>query len=201
MFSKVFLCCLIAFAASQVVENNPPQPYSFGYDSTDEFGTRLTRQETGDEFNGKVGSYSYTDAAGVHRSVNYVADGAGFRATVDTNEPGTKTSEPADAPTVSGAVEGPHPVAVKAAAPVAVQAVHAAPEAVHALHAGPVDYAQHAAPLAYAENASPLAYAQLADPLAYAQHTGPVVYAQPHGLPLAYSVRQAPLAYTLAKSA
>ncbi|KAG0431812.1 hypothetical protein HPB47_021424 [Ixodes persulcatus] len=171
----------------------PPQPYSFGYDSTDEFGTRLTRQETGDEFNGKVGSYSYTDAAGVHRSVNYVADVAGFRATVDTNEPGTKTSEPADAPTVSGAVEG--------TASCRLQAVHAVPEAVHALHAGPVDYAQHVAPLAYAENASPLAYAQLADPLAYAQHTGPVVYAQPHGLPLAYSVRQAPLAYTLAKRA
>ncbi|CAN7946201.1 unnamed protein product [Ixodes pacificus] len=186
---------------SRVLATQPPQPYSFGYDNTDEFGTRLTRQETGDEFNGKVGSYSYTDAAGVHRSVNYVADADGFRATVDTNEPGTKTSEPADAPTVSGAVEGPHPVVVKAAAPVAVQAVHAAPVAVHALQAGPVDYAQHAAPLAYAENASPLSYAQLADPLAYAQHTGPLVYAHPQGLPLGYSVRQAPLAYTLAKRA
>ncbi|KAM7301561.1 putative cuticular protein [Ixodes scapularis] len=115
MFSKLLLCCLCAYVAAQVaVEDNPPQPYSFGYDNTDEFGTRLTRQETGDEFNGKVGSYSYTDAAGVHRTVNYIADAAGFRATVDTNEPGTKTSEPADAATVSAAVEGPHPDVVKA---------------------------------------------------------------------------------------
>ncbi|CAN7996624.1 unnamed protein product, partial [Ixodes hexagonus] len=180
----VLLCCLVAYAASQAVENNPPQPYSFGYDNTDEFGTRLTRQETGDEFNGKTGSYSYTDAAGVHRTVNYVADADGFRATVDTNEPGTKTSEPADASTVSGAVEGPHPVVVKAvhSTPVAVQAVHAAPVAVDAVQAVPVAYAQQAAPLAYA------------------QHTGPVVYTQ-HAAPVAYSVGHAPLAYTLARRA
>uniref|UniRef100_V5GEJ0 Putative cuticle protein n=1 Tax=Ixodes ricinus TaxID=34613 RepID=V5GEJ0_IXORI len=124
MFSKVLLCCLAAYVAAQVaVENNPPQPYNFAFDNTDEFGTRLTRQETGDEFNGKVGSYSYTDAAGVHRTVNYVADAAGFRATVDTNEPGTKTSEPADAATVSAAVEGPHPVFVKAVRPAPVVAL------------------------------------------------------------------------------
>ncbi|CAN7996853.1 unnamed protein product, partial [Ixodes pacificus] len=51
-----------------------PQPYSFGYDNVDEFGTRLTRQETGDEFNNKVGSYGYVDAHGIARTVNYVAD-------------------------------------------------------------------------------------------------------------------------------
>ncbi|CAN7976391.1 unnamed protein product, partial [Ixodes persulcatus] len=115
----------------------PPQPYSFEYDNTDEFGTRLTRQETGDEFNGKVGSYSYTDAASVHRTVNYIADAAGFHATIDTNEPGTKTSEPADAATVSAAVEGPHPVDVKVArpAPVVVRALHPAPVALQAVHA------------------------------------------------------------------
>ncbi|CAN8021219.1 unnamed protein product, partial [Ixodes persulcatus] len=78
-----------------------PQPYSFGYDNVDEFGTRLTRQETGDEFNNKVGSYGYVDAHGIARTVNYVADALGFRATVETNEPGTKTSVPADAPTYS----------------------------------------------------------------------------------------------------
>ncbi|XP_040067750.2 cuticle protein 16.8-like [Ixodes scapularis] len=180
MFSKLLLCCLCAYVAAQVsVEDNPPQPYSFGYDNTDEFGTRLTRQETGDEFNGKVGSYSYTDAAGVHRTVNYIADAAGFRANVDTNEPGTKTSEPADAATVSAAVEGPHPdvvkvvrpapVVVKAVqpAPVTLQAVHASPVTLHAVHAGPVAYAQPAAPVVYAQHAAPVSYSVGHVPLTY----------------------------------
>ncbi|KAM7301563.1 cuticle protein 16.8-like [Ixodes scapularis] len=157
MFTKVLLCCLCAYVAAQVaVENNPPQPYTFSFDNTDEFGTRLTRQETGDEFNGKVGSYSYTDAAGVHRTVNYIADAAGFRATVDTNEPGTKTSEPADAATVSAAVEGPHP-----------DAVHASPVTLQAVHTGPVAYAQQAAPVLYAQNAAPVAYSVGNAPLTY----------------------------------
>ncbi|CAN7996869.1 unnamed protein product, partial [Ixodes pacificus] len=121
-----------------------PQPYSFGFDNIDEFGTRMTRQETGDEFNNKVGSYSYVDALGVSRVVKYVADATGFHPTVETNEPGTKTSAPADAPFFSSAIEGPHPVVVKAA-PVAVHAVHASP-VVHP--AAPFAYAHHA-PLAY----------------------------------------------------
>ncbi|CAN8021234.1 unnamed protein product, partial [Ixodes persulcatus] len=145
MFSKILLCCLFAYVAcGVVVEQHLPQPYSFGFDNVDEFGTRMTRQETGDEFNNKVGSYSYVDALGVSRVVKYVADATGFHPTVETNEPGTKTSAPADAPFFSTALEGPHPVVVKAA-PVAVHAVHASP-VVHA--AAPFAYAHHA-PLAY----------------------------------------------------
>ncbi|XP_040072588.1 cuticle protein 16.8-like [Ixodes scapularis] len=196
MFSKALLCCLAAYVAAQVaVENNPPQPYNFAFDNTDEFGTRLTRQETGDEFNGKVGSYSYTDAAGVYRTVNYVADAAGFRATVNTNEPGTKTSEPADATTVSAAVEGPHPVSVKAVRPasVVVKAVGPAPVLLKAVHPAPVAFqAVHASPVAlHAVHAGPVAYAQQAAPVVYAQHASPV----------AYSLGNAPLTYTLGKRA
>ncbi|KAM7301806.1 cuticle protein 10.9-like [Ixodes scapularis] len=155
MFSKILLCCLFAYVAcGVVVEQAPSQPYSFGFDNVDEFGTRMTRQETGDEFNNKVGSYSYVDAFGVTRVVKYVADATGFHPTVETNEPGTKTSVPADAPFFSSAVEGPHPVVVKAAPVAAVHAVHAAPVAVRAVHAAPV---VHAAPFAYAHHA-PLAY-------------------------------------------
>ncbi|KAM7301783.1 cuticle protein 16.8-like [Ixodes scapularis] len=155
MFTKVLVCCLFAYVAcGVVVEQHLPQPYSFGFDNVDEFGTRMTRQETGDEFNNKVGSYSYVDALGVSRVVKYVADATGFHPTVETNEPGTKTSAPADAPFFSTAVEGPHPVVVKAA-PVAVHAVHAAPVAVRAVQAAPVVHA--AAPFTYAHNA-PLAY-------------------------------------------
>ncbi|KAG0435860.1 hypothetical protein HPB47_018281 [Ixodes persulcatus] len=157
---QVFLCCFFAFAASQVVVHNPPQPYSFGYDNTDEFGTRMTRQETGDEFNNKilvrclfvnvasqvvvehetrdvnnseVGSYGCVDANGAARIVNYIADAFGYRASVQTNEPGTKTSEPAEAPTYSSSVE--------VQAPVAMKAVHPAPFAVHAIRGAPFVYA------------------------------------------------------------
>ncbi|XP_042150162.1 cuticle protein 16.8-like [Ixodes scapularis] len=152
---KVLVCCLFAYVAcGVVVEHHPPQPYSFGYDNVDEFGTRMTRQETGDEFNNKVGSYSYVDALGVSRVVKYVADATGFHPTVETNEPGTKTSVPADARFFSSAVEGSHPVVVKAAPVAAVHALHAAPVAVRAVHAAPV---VHAAPFGYAHHA-PLTY-------------------------------------------
>ncbi|KAK8780398.1 hypothetical protein V5799_018269 [Amblyomma americanum] len=75
----------------------PPQPYSFGYDNTDEFGTRLLHKEQGDASNAKTGSYGYRDANGLFRTVSYVADAGGFRATVDTNEPGTAPGASADA--------------------------------------------------------------------------------------------------------
>ncbi|KAM7301830.1 hypothetical protein ISCGN_017347 [Ixodes scapularis] len=159
MFSKVVLCCLFAYVASQVVVEHPPQPYSFGYDTTDAFGTRQTRQETSDEFNNKIGSYSFVDAKGIARAVNYVADGAGFRVRVDTNEPGTKTSAPANAEIVSSAAEGPSPVVVSA--------VHAAPVAVRAVHAAPFGYAGHAAPVVYSQNVAPAPYALAHSPLAY----------------------------------
>ncbi|CAN7996851.1 unnamed protein product, partial [Ixodes pacificus] len=151
---QVLVCSLFAYVACGVVVENVhvPQPYSFGYDNVDEFGTRLTRQETGDEYNNKVGSYGYVDAHGVARTVNYVADALGFRATVETNEPGTKTSAPADAPTYSSSVE--------VAAPVVVKAVHPAPVVVKAaVHPAPVAYTHRVAPLAYSTVArAPLGY-------------------------------------------
>ncbi|KAH7964906.1 hypothetical protein HPB49_002468 [Dermacentor silvarum] len=79
------------------VTHEPPQPYSFGYDSTDEFGTQLFHKEQGDASNAKTGSYGYRDANGLYRTVTYVADANGFRATVDTNEPGTAPGASADA--------------------------------------------------------------------------------------------------------
>ncbi|KAK8776936.1 hypothetical protein V5799_029717 [Amblyomma americanum] len=75
----------------------PPQPYSFGYDSVDEFGTQTYRKEHGDASNTKKGSYGYRDAFGMFRRVDYVADEHGFRASVQTNEPGTTPGKTADA--------------------------------------------------------------------------------------------------------
>ncbi|XP_018494982.1 cuticle protein 19.8 [Galendromus occidentalis] len=105
----------------------PPQPYQFGYDSVDEYGTKQSRHEVSDAHNNKKGSYSFTDARGVARQVDYVADALGFRATIKTNEPGTAPSAPA------AALYNAAPIAVKtiAAAPVLAK-VAAAPIAAYA---------------------------------------------------------------------
>ncbi|OQR80068.1 cuticle protein 16.8-like [Tropilaelaps mercedesae] len=91
----------LAYAATDPVstENSfyPPQPYQFGYDTIDEYGTKMTRHEESDANNRKKGSYSFTDAHGITRRVDYVADEHGFRATINTNEPGTAPSQPASA--------------------------------------------------------------------------------------------------------
>ncbi|KAK8782696.1 hypothetical protein V5799_015963 [Amblyomma americanum] len=111
MLCKVVLLCLVAFAAAQVQvqlqEQFPPHPYTFSYDSTGEDGGRLSQQETGDERNGKTGSYSYQTPDGVYRTVNYVADADGFRVSIDTNEPGTKSENPADVQINANPIEVP----------------------------------------------------------------------------------------------
>ncbi|KAM7282741.1 putative mitogen-activated protein kinase [Ixodes scapularis] len=77
--------------------NQTAQPYNFGYDTVDEYGNKQFHKEQGDANNAKTGSFGYIDANGVYRRVNYVADANGFRATVETNEPGTKAGVSADA--------------------------------------------------------------------------------------------------------
>ncbi|KAL1458869.1 hypothetical protein MTO96_043402, partial [Rhipicephalus appendiculatus] len=100
----------------------PPQPYSFGYDNVDEFGTQSYHKEQGDANNVKTGTYGYLDANGIFRRVSYVADANGFRATVDTNEPGTAPGSSADV--VFNAKPISVPVAAKSAsAPVPAYAV------------------------------------------------------------------------------
>jgi hypothetical protein len=73
-----------------------PSPYSFGYNVDDGYGNTNFRNEEGDDYGAKRGSYGYTDAYGIYRKVEYVADKDGFRATVSTNEPGTANADPAD---------------------------------------------------------------------------------------------------------
>jgi len=74
-----------------------PQPYTFGYDVDNGDGNGFRQQEEGDSYGNKKGSYSYQDAYGVYRTVDYVADENGFRATIRTNEPGTAPgANPAD---------------------------------------------------------------------------------------------------------
>lgn len=76
----------------------PPawQPYSFGYSINDGYGNEQSREEKSDANGHKRGSYGYTDAYGIYRKVDYIADEHGFRASISTNEPGTGGSDPAD---------------------------------------------------------------------------------------------------------
>jgi len=89
---------VVLAAPRPVVEENygPAEPYNYGYQTTDEQGNSVTRQEVSDGNGAVRGSYSYTDIQGLNRIVEYIADAAGYRATVKTNEPGTANANPAD---------------------------------------------------------------------------------------------------------
>ena len=87
-----------ARSTRQAEEAEPqPEPYSFTYETTDEYGTTLTRTESGDEQGNVRGSYMYRDPEGIYRTVEYSDNGGGFSASVQTNEPGVESHKPADA--------------------------------------------------------------------------------------------------------
>ena len=107
---------------------------------------------------GKTGSYGLRDIDGRTRIVNYVADAAGFRASIQTNEPGVEPKDPA-ATLINKAAVAAAPIAVAAPAPVAVAApapvAYAAPAPVAVAAPAPVAYAApapiaHVAPIAHA---------------------------------------------------
>jgi len=122
----------------------PPHPYSFGYDIDDGYGTKTHQKEDGDAHGAKRGSYGYTDAYGIYRQVDYVADDHGFRATIKTNEPGTANQSPADVGLYANPVHTVHKVAPAYSAPKAVYAPvygghgpsYASPKITYAGHGG-----------------------------------------------------------------
>lgn len=64
------------------------EPFAFDFKTEDQRGNGQYRKEESDQ-NGVVrGSYGYTDANGIYRHVEYVADHNGFRANIKSNEPG-----------------------------------------------------------------------------------------------------------------
>lgn len=82
------------YTAPRVPETYSYSPYSFNYVAQGEDGSS-SRQETGDASGRVVGSYTIAVEDGRRRVVDYVADQDGFRATIDTNEPGTDIQNPA----------------------------------------------------------------------------------------------------------
>ncbi|XP_035229384.1 cuticle protein-like [Stegodyphus dumicola] len=118
MSLKVILLIAVASLACvhgsfvQVAPISHPQPYKFGYDIKD-LDSQQYREEAGNGAGIVTGSYGFTDANGIQRQVNYVADDAGFRAQVKTNEPGTANQNPANVELISNT-----PVVTKVIKPV-----------------------------------------------------------------------------------
>ncbi|XP_054716742.1 uncharacterized protein LOC129226168 [Uloborus diversus] len=88
--------------SQQEQQPSKPSPYAFSYDSQLDDGSS-SRTESGDASGKVVGSYSLTGSDGRRRTVNYQADQDGFRASVDTNELGTKADSPANVQFLSSA--------------------------------------------------------------------------------------------------
>ncbi|UYV73586.1 hypothetical protein LAZ67_10004170 [Cordylochernes scorpioides] len=126
-------------ASSQYRSQDNLGNYAFGYDEGHATGGTF-RKESGSP-GVKVGSYGLRDADGRYRTVNYVADALGFRADIQTNEPGVEPKDPA-AVTINKA-----PAVVVPAAPV-VAPLPVAP-AVHVAHAIPAAPVVSAFPVAH----------------------------------------------------
>lgn len=88
-----FLFCYIYFLSFLHQGNGN---YNFGYGIKDhDHGSESFHKESGDHANNKWGSYGIKDSDGRWRIVNYVADKNGFRASIESNEPGVGSQNPA----------------------------------------------------------------------------------------------------------
>jgi hypothetical protein len=163
-------------ASSQFRSQDNIGNYAFGYNEDHSQGGTFRREQGGPGV--QVGSYGLRDADGRTRVVNYVADAAGFRANVQTNEPGVDGSkDPANVlinkAEVIAAPYAVAPTVVAHAAPLAAP-LHAAPIASystltqHVSHAPAIAYAS--APVVSHYASAPLV-APLAAPVAYATKT------------------------------
>ncbi|UYV73583.1 hypothetical protein LAZ67_10004167 [Cordylochernes scorpioides] len=180
-------------ASSQFRTQDNLGNYAFGYDEGHLTGGTF-RRESGS--NGvKVGSYGLRDADGRMRVVNYVADAAGFRADIKTNEPGVEPKDPAATLINKTPVAIAAPaLAVAPAAPLALApaapALAVAPAPLAVAPAAPLLHAAPYAPIAHAASYAPIAHAAPYAPIAHAAsiaHAAPIAYAAPfaHAAPLA----------------
>ncbi|OQR66484.1 hypothetical protein BIW11_14126 [Tropilaelaps mercedesae] len=85
------------------IRSTVPTPYQFAYSVNGADGA-YDRQESGDGAGRVDGAYSFVLPDGRKRHVEYTADAAGFRAKVDTNEPGTESQHPAAVQLYSSAI-------------------------------------------------------------------------------------------------
>ncbi|XP_015926472.2 cuticle protein 14-like [Parasteatoda tepidariorum] len=143
LFAASQAAVLLGGASEQFRTEDGVGNYAFGYNEGHGSGATF-RRETGSP--GVVsGSYGLSDADGRRRVVNYVADAAGFRANINTNEPGVEPKDPANtlinkagviaAPAVAHyaapALHHAHPAPAAPLAHYAAPGLHHAPSALH----------------------------------------------------------------------
>ncbi|GIY10427.1 hypothetical protein CDAR_475011 [Caerostris darwini] len=107
MIAVVFITCAMTVVSGQLFgsrRGQPPsltrqdsfKPYAFNYDVLRNDGQiQNSRTESADGSGRVQGSYFLTNDEGHYREVLYLADEDGFRTIIRTNEPGTKSSNPA----------------------------------------------------------------------------------------------------------
>lgn len=84
------------------------EPFAFDFKTEDNSGNGQYRREESDKDGVVRGSYGYTDANGIYRHVEYVADHNGFRANIKSNEPGLiGETQPASIQYAGGPVASP----------------------------------------------------------------------------------------------
>jgi len=178
--------------------------YAFGYNEDHSTGGTFRREQGSHGV--QVGSYGLRDIDGRTRVVNYVADAGGFRANIQSNEPGVEPKDPASVLiNKAAAIVAPaYATAVHAAPLVAPAAVHAPIAAPLAIHA-PVSHSSYsvstnhvsAPALGYASYAAAPLLSSYAAPVAHYAAYGPAPLAAPlavaHSAPVAYATKGGPV--------
>lgn len=187
---NVYLC--IQYGAP-VEETYAPVPYQFAYKAESDEGSH-GHSENSDGNGNTQGEYFIKLADGRSRNVRYTADGNGFVAEIETNEPGTESKDAADAKYTSSALTGAEAAAqytppaqtttvqrvktIHTVAPV-VKVVAPAPTVVKTVHTTPVVRTYTAT--------HPVTVVKTAPAIVKTVQTAPVHLAYAHA-PVAYSV-------------
>ena len=95
------MCLLLLYDFNHLIFQKGYGNYAFGYNEDHATGGTFRKEKGGPGV--QVGSYGLRDADGRIRTVNYVADALGFRASVQTNEPGVDPHQAPAAASVNGA--------------------------------------------------------------------------------------------------
>jgi len=151
MKSAVVILALVGYVSAGVIAYNAPAflssgassqfrsqdnigNYAFGYNEDHATGGTFRRESGAPGM--QVGSYGLRDADGRVRVVNYVADAGGFRANIQSNEPGVESKDPASvlinkAQAIVAPAIAAEPVAAPLIAAPAVATHYAAPAYTH----------------------------------------------------------------------
>ncbi|KAK0170270.1 hypothetical protein PV328_010849 [Microctonus aethiopoides] len=181
-------------------EYNAHPKYSFSYDVHDSHtGDIKAQQETRD---GDVvkGSYSFIEADGTRRIVQYTVDShSGFNAIVH-KQPATNVEYKNVAPVNNKAYNAPveykaysKPTEYKSYSKPAEYKAYSAPIE-HKAYSAPVEYKAYSAPVEYKAYSAPVEYKAYSKPAEYKAYIAPVEY-KAYSAPVEYKAYSAPVEY------